>query len=250
MPEKTPKDKVSASPTRRKGVPSVKMIATSMEERIEAGEVEPAVLGAAYFEDDLRGTCWGCENPGGKDQLSRCHIFPASAQKAGDTPKGFDVNAPDNFFLLCDSCHKEQPDYILNVEVQLEWLKTRVHYMERQTLMRSVYAGKGVIWYHVIEMAYKELGELTEKDYLGVYSGMQEDILGSIKTTKSAAAHHTNFMANCQWKLIEFLLKKSFRLLGEKRAREIFDMVKEREDAITMENNMRRVERETKRKEG
>lgn len=49
-------------------------------------------------------TCWACGKTSSRDSvgwLERAHVISAAA---GGT------NTPDNFFLLCSVCHREQPD--------------------------------------------------------------------------------------------------------------------------------------------
>lgn len=60
------------------------------------------------LSDPLR-ECWCC---GSQAKLARCHI---RAVRNGGTED------PHNFFLLCDECHRSQPDGETE-EAQLEWL--------------------------------------------------------------------------------------------------------------------------------
>lgn len=58
---------------------------------------------------DLSTHCWRC---GEIRRLQRCHIVPSSAE-------GHD--SPDNYFLLCNSCHEEAPN-TTNPNRMYEWL--------------------------------------------------------------------------------------------------------------------------------
>jgi hypothetical protein len=68
---------------------------------------------ADRFDDfDPASGCWGC---GEERKLFRAHIVPASAG-------GPDTGA--NYFLLCRTCHREQPDNA-SEEAQKRWLLDR-----------------------------------------------------------------------------------------------------------------------------
>ena len=70
--------------------------------------------------DRLTKTCWGCGIES-KTKMSRCHIV--AKIKGGSDDE-------NNLLLLCDVCHKEQPDG-LDREIQIEWLIEREGYFER-----------------------------------------------------------------------------------------------------------------------
>jgi hypothetical protein len=57
-------------------------------------------------------TCWACGQTGGA-RPHRAHIVPHST---GGT------NVPSNYLLLCERCHREQPDAQPR-PMQLEWLR-------------------------------------------------------------------------------------------------------------------------------
>jgi hypothetical protein len=62
-----------------------------------------------FNDDEAHSRCWAC---GGLANLERAHVV-AIAHGGG--------NEPENFFLLCWVCHREQPDGA-PADVQLEWL--------------------------------------------------------------------------------------------------------------------------------
>jgi hypothetical protein len=76
---------------------------------VESNTALVARLGIAPEEAAL--TCWACRCVG-SSKPSRAHVVAASHGGS---------NEPDNFFLLCDHCHLEQPDGAPR-EAQLEWL--------------------------------------------------------------------------------------------------------------------------------
>lgn len=57
----------------------------------------------------------------GSMKMDRAHVVPVRAGGSFD---------PGNFFLLCHTCHKEQPDN-LSRELQIQWLFTHESYDER-----------------------------------------------------------------------------------------------------------------------
>jgi hypothetical protein len=69
---------------------------------------------------DAGNHCWACYH-GPIDKLIRAHIVPY-AHSQNDNPS--------NFFLLCDYCHRIQPDTASRF-VQIEWLKRAESSLER-----------------------------------------------------------------------------------------------------------------------
>lgn len=88
----------------------------------------------APWEDPAK-HCWACGTETGSP--ARAHI----------QAKVFDgSNEPDNFFLLCKACHKEQPDGCPKT-VQLEWIFSRDHCINRmagdiQRLLREAFCSE------------------------------------------------------------------------------------------------------------
>jgi hypothetical protein len=80
------------------------------------------------LKEDLEWVCWACgESPPVREKQYRpyrCHIEQYLPER---------TDQPDNFILLCDRCHREQPD-ALTKEVLKYWLATReskIKYDER-----------------------------------------------------------------------------------------------------------------------
>jgi 5-methylcytosine-specific restriction endonuclease McrA len=67
-------------------------------------------------------TCWGCglQSSDGR-RMMRAHVIPASRGGGED---------PANFFLLCNTCHDEQPDGNPR-DAQIEWLREREDWLPR-----------------------------------------------------------------------------------------------------------------------
>lgn len=77
-------------------------------------EFDGFYIDASQEVERLTRTCWAC-GAVGKRLKTRAHVI-AKSQGGQDTP--------DNYFLLCDVCHDEQPDG-LSREIQEKWLLTR-----------------------------------------------------------------------------------------------------------------------------
>jgi hypothetical protein len=78
-------------------------------------------------------TCWGCGQAFPKVCLERAHIGPTSV-----VPD----DGPENFWLLCGRCHRDQPDGA-SYAVQFRWLKSRESFwtlvaQDVQPLMRAL----------------------------------------------------------------------------------------------------------------
>ena len=73
------------------------------------------MIGRADYGCEL---CWAC---GARSPLQRAHIIPA---RLGGSVE------PSNMFLLCDTCHGEQPDDS-NVVAQVLWLYNHESQVER-----------------------------------------------------------------------------------------------------------------------
>lgn len=73
-----------------------------------------------YNLDYLSRVCWAC---GMKcnGRLTKCHVM---SHWVGGS------NTPDNYYLLCDYCHNDQPDESSR-EVQEEWLANREYAWDR-----------------------------------------------------------------------------------------------------------------------
>lgn len=112
--------------------------------------------------------CWCC---GSQAKLTRCHI---RAVRNGGTED------PYNFFLLCDECHRTQPDGETE-DVQIEWL-TSGH---READFR-------ILTGHSME----DLANLLVEVY--GQNGAQARIKGALQagSDRSASKHTKNQLAN------------------------------------------------------
>jgi hypothetical protein len=68
---------------------------------------------------ELGRTCWACGYTYTTDTPARAHIIPASQNGPSE---------PTNYFLLCERCHKAQPDS-LSRETQIAWIMSRPAYL-------------------------------------------------------------------------------------------------------------------------
>lgn len=74
---------------------------------------QQALLSRVLLDDDPARECWACGAlPPGGIELERAHIL--AARDGGGVE-------PSNFFLLCATCHREQPDDAPRDE-QVRWL--------------------------------------------------------------------------------------------------------------------------------
>ncbi len=83
-------------------------------EKVEAGDLDAEVR-------RLQRTCWGCGFETVDKGFTRAHVI---ARSDGG------LDEPSNFFLLCDVCHREQPDGMPR-SIQEEWLRKREDFFSR-----------------------------------------------------------------------------------------------------------------------
>lgn len=97
--------------------PSVRDIVSGQREFVlRLNQSRSRQIGSRRFLiDDPLNECWGC---GEFAPLQRSHIVARS--------RGGTVD-PTNFLLLCDSCHRQQPDLVAP-ETLWEWLLERKHW--------------------------------------------------------------------------------------------------------------------------
>ena len=83
-------------------------------------------------DDDAADSCWRCGYHAQKGEMTRAHIH---AHRHGGS------NDPSNYFLLCDICHREQPDAAPREE-QIQWVSNGEWYltkmMEDKNLMGTL----------------------------------------------------------------------------------------------------------------
>ncbi|HKQ46811.1 MAG TPA: HNH endonuclease signature motif containing protein [Phycisphaerae bacterium] len=96
---------------RRPPPPGYARIAKANREFIEAINAE--VVDAKYIEFEYAAhTCWACGYYSKDFKPQRAHVL---ADRRGG------ANSPENYVLLCEVCHKEQPDAV-SKEVLEQWL--------------------------------------------------------------------------------------------------------------------------------
>jgi hypothetical protein len=137
--------------------------------------------------EDLVYVCWACgarsaEHFRSKQGLmTRCHIERYQPNQA---------ERPDNFILLCDLCHKEQPDALPKEAIKY-WLSTRESHAKYNERMKALFNTtmellKKDFGDFVVDMACAELGR-------DVQSWMMR------YAEKSAGQGSGNRYANFQW---------------------------------------------------
>jgi hypothetical protein len=99
----------------RKKNPTCKEIAKAQARLIESIDLEPG------REHEM---CWAC----GLTFWDAKGCSPEKAHVVADAHGG--SNKPDNFFLLCSTCHREQPDGA-SYSVQVSWLVSKENWMGR-----------------------------------------------------------------------------------------------------------------------
>lgn len=103
------------------------------------------------LKNDLKYVCWACGRRS-KEKLTRCHID----QYLPERP-----DQPSNFILLCDRCHREQPD-ALPKEALKYWLSTRESETEYWERRKAVFDAASALLTKefgdlVVRLAYTEL---------------------------------------------------------------------------------------------
>lgn len=100
--------------------------------------------------DEAPGCCWACRAQGAP--LERAHII---ADYLGGSVH------PSNFFLLCGSCHAEQP-CAPSVILQLLWIRYHESEIERVTRLMQPYmaaVADGLISQERVTSLFEVLGE-------------------------------------------------------------------------------------------
>lgn len=73
------------------------------------------------YESNLMFTCWACGLYQPDETMTRCHVI--ARRHGGD-------DQADNYMLLCDYCHEEQPD-AAHRDLQMKWLESRQYFWNR-----------------------------------------------------------------------------------------------------------------------
>lgn len=144
----------------------------------------------AYIEHDLAThSCWGCGYCGQSFRPSRAHI---KAVVFGGT---YD---PENYILLCDVCHREQPDAV-SLEVLFEWLIRREAWLVRS--MRKIHEISDAI-----QSISKKRGaeDMVEKycDMLDLKNPVNH-ITEVLRHSQSAAQSSVTKAENMKWALVQ-----------------------------------------------
>jgi hypothetical protein len=128
-----------------------------------------------FSNDEARSRCWACC---GLANLERAHIV-AIAHGGG--------NEPENFFLLCWVCHREQPDGA-PPDVQLKWLASHESQIARtsRTMMP------------IMAWIARSVTDADELQNLDQQAALQRLILeGSYAS--AASSHTSNVLATHYW---------------------------------------------------
>jgi hypothetical protein len=182
---------------KRKHVPRHRKIATAQQELLKELPNAPTdVLEAAR-------SCWACGYCRNGFKPTRAHIV-ASAHGGAD-------DDPSNYLLLCEKCHREQPDGH-PFEVQLVWLKNHEWYsydtaLELHILKCLKYAAKerggpDVLDRWILENAYNVI---DEGEMGGVESNLR--LLMENGRMKSAGGSSGQFLANAAYSIVADFIK-------------------------------------------
>jgi 5-methylcytosine-specific restriction endonuclease McrA len=146
----------------------------------------PNLEGAS--KNDLEYVCWAC-GARNETRATRCHIERYEPNEA---------DRPDNFILLCDRCHREQPD-ALPKEALKYWLATRESKTKHDERIMAVFNA-------AFTLLPKEFGDFVVRV---VRTDMENDVKSWIARceswieqyvqTKSAGQGSQNRNANIEW---------------------------------------------------
>jgi len=131
-------------------------------------------------QGDLEHVCWACGGRSAK-KLTLCHIERFRPNEA---------YRPENFIILCDRCHREQPDSLPR-ETLRYWLSTR----ESET---EYYQRRKAVFIAAFALLRNEFGD-------HVVSVACEELLGYIKSIMDRYGHNSagqspgNWQANAEW---------------------------------------------------
>jgi 5-methylcytosine-specific restriction endonuclease McrA len=150
-----------------------------------ACEARPLFAACGIADDDvsrehLEYVCWAC-GASGTEKLTRCHI---------DQYQPNEACRPENFILLCDRCHKDQPD-ALPKEVIKYWLSTREPEAKYNARMKALFDA-------AMELLKRDFGCFLVEVACGELAC---DISRLMETyvQKSAGQNSRNMRANLQW---------------------------------------------------
>jgi len=156
------------------------------------------------------GECWAC---GAICKLERAHILP-HAGGGGPTP--------DNFFLLCNYCHKVQPDGAPR-EAQLEWLEGAESWLARAFRDAEPVA------------AYIQ-EKLTPMEFEFAVGAMREDLgLEEISAGKGAT-RQTNVRSSMIWVWAQIIVDAARQARAGDRPRGAGDPISRACDARTRDD--------------
>ena len=149
---------------------------------------------------DLEYVCWACGV--GRDakrrselKLTRCHIARYQPNEA---------ECPENYILLCDRCHREQPD-AMPKEVIRYWLETRESERDYNKRIADTLLA-------ACKLLERDFGSFAMDVGWRTLAG-DGDFTNSLKSCyiryaeQSAGAHSTNQMANGRWAVVAELHK-------------------------------------------
>jgi hypothetical protein len=161
----------------RLGMPTIKNIVAAQNALILR-------LGIEQPDDD----CWGCRSDDGDGPLTRCHIV--AVRNGGSM-------APENFFLLCELCHRNQPDG-MSLSTQLIWLETIEYCLDRRA--RKL---------RPISDAFRKFGEENKvllEEFMNA-NGSRVQEIGDDGAKRSASNRTSNILANAIWSTFDALLQ-------------------------------------------
>jgi 5-methylcytosine-specific restriction endonuclease McrA len=140
----------------------------------------------SFVEPDREhATCWACgQSSAGEDGgwLQRAHVVAAS---------GGGSDAPENFFLLCAVCHREQPDGS-GREAQEAWLLSHETVLDRA--MRTVRP--------LAERVFEEIGNVDG-------DSLKEAVRFAVARTSAGAGanHRSNQDASWLWNMAPLIVE-------------------------------------------
>jgi len=117
--------------------------------------------------------------------------------------------APENFFLLCEHCHRNQPDG-MSLATQLIWLETIEHHIDR--MVREIKPISKAI------NKFSEANEVLLKEFMNA-NGSRMPEIGHDGAKRSASDRASNILANVKWAtfdaLLQFAAQRSDALQGD-----------------------------------
>jgi hypothetical protein len=172
-------------------------IAAAQAELLDLLEIPP---------EDAARCCWACRAmsfrfrgnevvpvPGELGWLERAHVV---AHAAGGS------NEPSNYFLLCATCHREQPDSA-SPAVQVAWLRT--HESETARMCRMV----GPVIARLKKFAALMGGDEVLAAWAKSLGATHEEVHRSLKALMKELAgdpgghHHGNVVQSARWGIVD-----------------------------------------------